>query len=118
MQRPQFIRTVAGVVVAAASPIVARAQTPETPERQIALVEHGTGGRLGVAAIDTGHGRRIEYRAFEAFPMCSTFKLLLVGDILARVDAGKERWIARFPTAITICSTTRRSPRPTSRTAG
>ncbi len=93
MQRPQFIRTVAGVgvVVAAASPIVARAQTPETPERQIALVEHGTGGRLGVAAIDTGNGRRIEYRAFEAFPMCSTFKLLLVGDILARVDAGKER---------------------------
>jgi beta-lactamase class A len=97
MQRPQFIRTVAGVAVAAAAPIVARAQTPETPERQIALVERRTGGRLGVAAIDTGDGRRIEYRAFEAFPMCSTFKLLLVGDILARVDAGKERLDRTIP---------------------
>ena len=38
-----------------------------------------------------GHRRRIEYRAFEAFPMCSTFKLLLAGAILARVDAGTER---------------------------
>jgi beta-lactamase class A len=91
MQRPQFIRTVAGVGAASALPIVVRAQTPETPERQIALVEDRTGGRLGVAAIDTGSGRRIEYRAFEAFPMCSTFKLLLVGAILARVDTGKER---------------------------
>lgn len=89
--RPQFICMAAGLAVAAAAPIVARAQTSESPLRQIALVERRTGGRLGVAAIDTGSGRQIEYRAFEAFPMCSTFKLLLVGYILARVDAGKER---------------------------
>jgi beta-lactamase class A len=93
MERPQFIRTVAGSAAAAVVPTIARGQTPApaSPERQIALFEHRTGGRLGVAATDTGNGARIEYRAFEAFPMCSTFKLLLVGDILARADAGKER---------------------------
>jgi beta-lactamase class A len=91
VQRPQFLRAVASGAAAFALPAIARAQTPQSPELQIGLVEKRTGGRLGVVAIDTGDGRRIEYRAFEAFPMCSTFKLLLTGAILARVDAGKER---------------------------
>ena len=91
MKRPQFIRTAAGVAAAAAVPSFASAQTSIGFERQIAAVEHRTGGRLGVAALDTGTNRHIEYRAFEAFPMCSTFKLLLAGAILARVDAGKDR---------------------------
>jgi beta-lactamase class A len=91
MRRSQFIRTIAGVAAVTAAPLSSRAQALESPERQIALVEHRTGGRLGVAATDTVDGRHIEYRSFEAFPMCSTFKLLLVGDILSRVDGGKER---------------------------
>ncbi|BDG08288.1 class A beta-lactamase [Anaeromyxobacter paludicola] len=48
-------------------------------------------GRLGVAAIDTGSGRRLEYRSGERFPMCSTFKVLLAGAVLQRVDRGEER---------------------------
>jgi beta-lactamase class A len=36
------------------------------------------GGRLGVAALDTGSGKRLGHRADERFAMCSTFKLLLV----------------------------------------
>jgi beta-lactamase class A len=86
-----------GLFVAAAVPVVARAQAPQTPQRRIALVERDTGGRLGVAALDTGNGRRIEYRGFEAFPMCSTFKLLLAGAVPARVDAGKERLDRTIP---------------------
>jgi beta-lactamase class A len=73
----------------AQSPAIA--QTPSSISRDIAELERRTGGRLGVAAIDTGTKVRIDYRAFEAFPMCSTFKLLLAGAILARVDSGKER---------------------------
>ncbi len=49
---------------------------------QIAAIEQQIGGRLGVAALDTGGGRRIEYRATERFPMCSTFKFLLAAAIL------------------------------------
>lgn len=55
-----------------------------------AALETKHGGRLGVAALDTRSGRRLAYRAGERFPMCSTFKLPLVGFILHRIDAGKE----------------------------
>jgi len=57
-------------------------------------LEERAGGRLGVAVRDRGSGRRLEYRGGERFPMCSTFKVLLVGAVLARVDAGRE-WLAR-----------------------
>jgi beta-lactamase class A len=43
---------------------------------------------LGVAALDTATGRRLGYRDTELFAMCSTFKFLLAGCILKRVDAG------------------------------
>ncbi|MFD0934984.1 class A beta-lactamase, partial [Methylobacterium trifolii] len=49
------------------------------------------GGRVGVAVRDTGTGRALLYRADEAFPLCSTFKMLAAAAILARVDAGAER---------------------------
>jgi beta-lactamase class A len=53
---------------------------------QFAAIEEQMGGRLGVAALDTGSGRRIEYRAAERFPICSTFKFLLVASILQQGD--------------------------------
>lgn len=48
-------------------------------------------GRLGVAAWDAKHHRRLEYRADERFALCSTFKTLLAAAILARVDRGEDR---------------------------
>lgn len=57
----------------------------------LADIERRHGGRLGVYAIDTGTGRRLEHRADERFLMCSTFKGMLAAQVLARVDAGKER---------------------------
>jgi beta-lactamase class A len=57
---------------------------------QLDALEHRSGGRLGVYAIDTGSGRTLEHRAHERFPMCSTFKLLAVGAVLARVDQRNE----------------------------
>jgi beta-lactamase class A len=53
-------------------------------------IEPESGGRLGVAVLDTLTGGRSTHRADERFPMCSTFKLLAAGAVLARVDAGKE----------------------------
>lgn len=58
---------------------------------KLATIEAGSGGRLGVAILDTATGARCGYRADERFPMCSTFKLLAAGAILARVDGGHER---------------------------
>lgn len=54
-------------------------------------LEGRIGGRIGVFALNTGTGRSFGWRAAERFPMCSTFKTLLAGAVLARVDAGEER---------------------------
>lgn len=66
------------------------------PEGLIAAIERRTGGRLGVAALNTRSGRWIRHRADERFAMCSTFKLLVAAAVLHRVDRGEEqldRWI-------------------------
>ena len=62
------------------------------PELAVTLkrLETESGGRLGVAMLDTATGEQIGHRADERFPMCSTFKALAVGAVLKRVDAGKE----------------------------
>lgn len=49
-------------------------------------LEKDSGGRLGVAVLDTGSGQATGYRADERFPMCSTFKLLLAAAVLAGAD--------------------------------
>jgi len=48
------------------------------------------GGRLGAAMLDTGTGRLLSWRGDERFPMASTFKLMLAGWMLERVDRGQE----------------------------
>jgi beta-lactamase class A len=55
-----------------------------------AQLEEINGGRLGVAVLDTATGERSDYRADEPFPMCSTFKFLLVSAVLQRVDGHRE----------------------------
>lgn len=62
-----------------------------------AAIEGRHGGRLGVFALDTGSGRTLAHRADEQFLMCSTFKGLLAGLILARVDAGQENLSRMIP---------------------
>jgi beta-lactamase class A len=64
-------------------------------ENRIAQIETETGGRIGVTAIDSGTGRRIEHRPNERFLMCSTFKLLAAAEVLQRVDR-KEENLDRF----------------------
>jgi beta-lactamase class A len=57
---------------------------------EIERIEATRGGRLGVAVLDSGTGHRVAHRGDERFPMASTFKLLLAGATLSRVDAGTE----------------------------
>ena len=58
---------------------------------EFARIEAESGGRLGVAVLDTRDGSRAGHRADERFAMCSTFKLLAGAAVLARVDAGREQ---------------------------
>lgn len=56
-----------------------------------AAIEARTGGRLGVAVLDASGVPRGLYRAEERFALCSTFKALLAGAVLVRVDEGREQ---------------------------
>ena len=78
----------------------AKRTTSATPRQELAKadtirarlreIEADSGGRLGVAIVDTTSGLHAGLHADERFPMCSTFKLLVAGAILARVDRGEE----------------------------
>lgn len=72
----------AGLLSLAATPTFAAASP-------FAALE-SNGGTLGVFALDTGSDRTLSYRADERALMCSTFKVVAVGAVLARADWGKE----------------------------
>jgi beta-lactamase class A len=64
---------------------------PDTLAADLARIELESGGRLGVAVLDTGSGTKAEHRGNERFPICSTFKLVGSAAVLKRVDQGQER---------------------------
>jgi beta-lactamase class A len=74
-----------------ARPAIAATSHPENTRAALAEIETRSGGRLGVALLDTGTGERFSYREDELFPMCSTFKVLAAGAVLAQVDAGQAQ---------------------------
>ncbi|MEA1148639.1 SHV/LEN/OKP family class A beta-lactamase [Klebsiella pneumoniae] len=62
------------------------------PLEQIKISESQLSGRVGYVEMDLASGRTLAaWRADERFPLTSTFKVLLCGAVLARVDAGVER---------------------------
>jgi beta-lactamase class A len=61
----------------------------------LAGIEQAAQGRLGAAMLDTGTGLALGWRQDERFAMCSTFKLVLAGWMLALVDQGREQLDAR-----------------------
>ncbi|WP_445229094.1 class A beta-lactamase [Duganella rhizosphaerae] len=65
----------------------APASAPNSAAALLAKLEGESGGRLGVAALNTGDGRRLLHRADERFPFCSTFKTMLCAAVLAREPA-------------------------------
>lgn len=67
--------------------------------KAVTAVEQASGGRLGLAVIDTGSGERFGWRGAERFPMCSTFKFALAGLILKQVERKRETLARRIPVA-------------------
>jgi beta-lactamase class A len=73
--------------------LLARAEgtLPESLRGEFSHIERDSGGRLGVAVLDTSSQAQAGHHADDRFPMCSTFKLLACAAVLKRVDDGKER---------------------------
>ncbi|MGN6279069.1 MAG: class A beta-lactamase [Sphingomonas sp.] len=53
---------------------------------RLRALEAKAGGRLGVAAVRTRDGARVDYRANERFAFCSTFKGIAVPAVLKRSE--------------------------------
>jgi beta-lactamase class A len=81
---------IAGAVLATRDAAYAAKHAPDALTARFGEIERKTGGRLGVAGIDTATGRSFGHRMQERFPMCSTFKVLAASALLARVDRRKE----------------------------
>jgi beta-lactamase class A len=71
--------------------IAEEAKVKQIEAKQIAEIETKVAARLGVVALEPASGKRLEYRASERFPICSTFKLLLACAILHRVEKNEEK---------------------------
>lgn len=81
-----------GLGVAACSPRRQAATSAEKePDFFLSDLEARHGGRLGLAALDVGGGRRALWRAQERFPFCSTFKAFLAAATLERVQRDEEQ---------------------------
>ncbi|MBB6483125.1 class A beta-lactamase [Rhizobium lusitanum] len=66
-------------------------QLTDDVDKQLAALEKKIGGRLGVSVLDTETNISLGSREEERFPLCSTYKALAVGFVLARVDQGVEK---------------------------
>jgi beta-lactamase class A len=58
--------------------------------RRLGELEARSGGRIGAALFRPETAAIVGYRLDERFPLCSTFKVLAVAAVLARVDRGQE----------------------------
>jgi beta-lactamase class A len=77
--------------------------------RQTVLAtERASGGRLGLAVLDTGSGERFVHRGDERFPMCSSFKFALAAVMLKRVERREEKLDRRI--AVTRADIVSNSP--------
>ncbi|MFK5688468.1 class A beta-lactamase [Ornithinimicrobium sp. LYQ92] len=67
-----------------------------TDAAAFADLEASFDARLGVVAVDTGSGRRVEHRADERFAYASTVKALLAGAVLASTTDDELDEVIRF----------------------
>lgn len=84
IQRRTLLLAASVLPLAGACTAWSGAGSQTSAEAQLAELERASGGRLGVAGFNTGSGVRLQHRAHERFPLCSTFKLMLAAAVLER----------------------------------
>jgi beta-lactamase class A len=76
---------------AAAAGLLSLAATPALAANTRLFAGLEGGGTLQVFALDTAKGRTLAYKADQRALMCSTFKVVAAGAVLARADRKRER---------------------------
>ncbi|MBB5883572.1 class A beta-lactamase [Xanthomonas sp. LMG 8992] len=100
LTRRRFLQGVGmGASLLAVAAVQAKtAQHPApTLQQRLADIERRSGGRLGVSLLDGSGARLGGQHQDERFPLCSTFKFLLAGAVLQRVDRGELSLERRVP---------------------
>jgi beta-lactamase class A len=87
LRRSLLLAAVSTPLVGACASLTTGSQRNSTAQAELAKLEASSGGRLGLAAIDTGSGVRLLYRADERFAFCSTFKVIAASAILKRSES-------------------------------
>lgn len=59
-------------------------------QEKLGQLEKEANGRLGVYAINTANHQKLEYRADERFPFCSTSKVIVVSAMLKKSEKNPE----------------------------
>ena len=92
MYRRQLLQQTGGALVlgALAGCAIPKCADQSSLKKRIVALEKQSGGTLGVAYFDHHSHTQFAYRGDTLFPLCSTFKLLLVAAILQKIDQGKE----------------------------
>ncbi|QFZ86283.1 class A beta-lactamase [Variovorax paradoxus] len=110
IQRRTLLLAVAATPLAGACSAWPKKGAQAEAGAQLAELERACGGRLGVAGFHTGSGVRLQHRAHERFPLCSTFKLMLAAAVLERsttdasllgrrISVGKGDLVSHSPVA-------------------
>lgn len=84
LRRSLLIALAAGPVIGVRAQPASSVSINLAAQERFQKLESMSGGRLGVAALNTADGSFVGYRESERFPMCSTFKLVAVALILKR----------------------------------
>lgn len=82
------------VLIGITLPAIAEDSSHASTLDALTQLEAASGGRLGVSIIDTGTGARIDYRAQERFPFCSTGKVMVAAAHLKR-GMTDHHWLQR-----------------------
>lgn len=68
--------------------------------QRVAEIAEGSGGRIGVAAIDLTTGETVSVLGDQRFPLASTSKIAVAATFLEGVEQGRWRLDQRFPLLI------------------
>lgn len=85
-RRSLLLAAIATPFAGISAPLFASNQknTHSAIQQELAKLEISTHGRLGLSALNTATGMRVQYRADERFPVCSTFKTIVAAAILQK----------------------------------
>lgn len=72
--------------------------------QRVAEIAEGSGGRIGVAALDLTTGERVSVLGDQRFPMASTSKIAIAATFMDGVEQGRWRLDDQFPVLLPVAS--------------